>query len=149
MVLTYLFLPDTTGLDLKEQERRWAFIRSGREHEYHGPAVHPKHLSVWERLRGKGKYYDAELDYKQKVEEFRAEWEAAMARKVSENDKGEDFAIDTDDSLLEGHVHSYFHRTSPMFRGMEEKPSKSDNFALPPAAQEGDSTDSFNEKTQQ
>lgn len=149
VVLTYLFLPDTTGLDLKEQERRWAFIRSGREHEYHGPAVHPKHLSVWERLRGKGKYYDAELDYKQKVEEFRAEWEAAMARKVSENDKGEDFAIDTDDSLLEGHVHSYFHRTSPMFRGMEEKPSKSDNFALPPAAQEGDSTDSFNEKTQQ
>ncbi|PKX98877.1 putative MFS phosphate transporter [Aspergillus novofumigatus IBT 16806] len=149
VVLTYLFLPDTTGLDLKEQERRWAFIRSGREHEYHGPAVHSKHLSVWERLRGKGKYYDAELDYKQKVEEFRAEWEAAMARKASENDKVEDLAFDTDESLLEGHVHSYFHRTSPMFRGMEEKPAKSDNFALPPAAQGGDSTDSFNEKTQQ
>ncbi|KNG82393.1 MFS phosphate transporter [Aspergillus nomiae NRRL 13137] len=147
MVLTYVFLPDTTGLDLKEQERRWQYIRDGREHEYHGPAVHPKHLSLWERLMGKGKLYDADADYKQKVEEYRAEWESAMAARIAEKNKGEDLAMDTDESLLEGHVHAYFHRTSPMFRPMEQN-SKSDNFALPPAAQEDDSTMSFNEKSE-
>ncbi|KAB8267340.1 major facilitator superfamily domain-containing protein [Aspergillus minisclerotigenes] len=147
MVLTYVFLPDTTGLDLKEQERRWQYIRDGREHEYHGPAVHPKHLSLWERLMGKGKLYDADADYKQKVEEYRAEWESAMAARIAEKEKGEELAMDTDESLLEGHVHSYFHRTSPMFRPMEQN-AKSDNFALPPAAQEDDSTASFNEKSE-
>ena len=31
------------------QERRWFFIRNGRATEYHGPAVHWRHLSRWER----------------------------------------------------------------------------------------------------
>lgn len=145
--LTFIFLPDTTGLDLKEQERRWNYIREGRESEYHGPAIHPKHLSLWERIWGVGKNYDAAADYKQKVEEYRAEWESAMARKMSEKTPGEELAMDTDDTLLEGHVHTYFHRTSPMFRPMEQTgPNKTDNFALPPAAQEGDSMDSYEEK---
>ncbi|KAM5524664.1 hypothetical protein FOXYSP1_00708 [Fusarium oxysporum f. sp. phaseoli] len=39
MLLTWIFLPDTTGLDLKEQERRWYYIRDGKESEYHGVAV--------------------------------------------------------------------------------------------------------------
>ncbi|THC96970.1 hypothetical protein EYZ11_003526 [Aspergillus tanneri] len=147
VILTFVFLPDTTGLDLKEQERRWAYIREGREHEYHGPAVHPKHLSLWERITGKGKFYNAELDYRRKVEEYRAEWEAAMSRKIAEKDNGEELELDTDEDLLEGHVHSYFHRTSPMFRPMEQN-AKSDNFALPPAAQDGDSSESFNEKSE-
>lgn len=34
-ILTLIFLPDTTGLDLKEQERRWAHIRAGKEAHYH------------------------------------------------------------------------------------------------------------------
>lgn len=144
MIITYLFLPDTTGLDLKEQERRWQFIRAGREQDYHGPAVHPKHLSVYERFRGVGKYYNAELDYKQKVEEYRAEWEAAMTNKHSEKEGHDlDLPVDTDESLLEGHVHSYFERTSPMFRGNEKSlHGKTGDFALPPAAAEGGSTDS-------
>lgn len=96
---------------------------------------------------GKGKLYDADADYKQKVEEYRAEWESAMAARIAEKEKGEELAMDTDESLLEGHVHSYFHRTSPMFRPMEQN-AKSDNFALPPAAQEDDSTVSFNEKSE-
>ncbi|PKY01508.1 putative MFS phosphate transporter [Aspergillus campestris IBT 28561] len=146
LILTYVFLPDTTGLDLKEQERRWEYIRQGREEDYHGPAVHSKHLSWFERRTGKGKHYDAELDYKQKVEEYRAEWEAAMERKFTEKTNAEQLAMDTDDSLLEGHVHSYFHRTSPMFRPMEHT-GKGDDFALPPAAQEGDSDSYDNEKT--
>ncbi|KAI9934689.1 hypothetical protein ASPWEDRAFT_53814 [Aspergillus wentii DTO 134E9] len=149
MILTFMFLPDTTGLDLKEQERRWTYLREGREHEYHGPAVHPKHLSFWERITGKGQYYNAELDYQRKVEEYRAQWEEAMTQKLAEKDKGEELEMDTDETLLEGHVHSYFHRTSPMFRPMEHTGSnKADDFALPPAAQEGDSVDSsFNEKS--
>jgi hypothetical protein len=31
------------------QERRWRFMRAGREEEYHGVAVHPRHLSRYER----------------------------------------------------------------------------------------------------
>ncbi|KAJ5666209.1 uncharacterized protein N7477_008657 [Penicillium maclennaniae] len=132
MVLTLVFLPDTTGLDLKEQERRWQYLREGREAEYHGAAVHPAHLSLYERfVLRKSRYYDAEKDYQQKVEEYRLEWEAAMAQKLQEQDKED--AFDTDDSLLEGHVHTYFHRTSPMFKGQEKLGGKQDNFTLPPS----------------
>jgi len=86
-LLTYLFLPDTTGLDLKEQERRWNFIRAGRGQDYHGIAIHPKHLSVWERFRGVGKNYNAELDYAQKVSEMRKDWEEFQAFKAMEEEK--------------------------------------------------------------
>jgi hypothetical protein len=146
-LITAFFLPDTTGLDLKEQERRWEYLRQGREEDYHGPAVHPKHLSWYERyVLRKGRYYNAELDYQQKVEEYRAEWEAAMAQKVAEKENEQSF--DTDESLLEGHVHTYFHRTSPMFKGMEKNvaTSKQDNFTLPPPA-ESESEENFNEKS--
>ncbi|RJE18120.1 MFS phosphate transporter [Aspergillus sclerotialis] len=135
MVLTVLFLPDTTGLDLKEQERRWTYIRQGREHEYHGVAVHPRHLSLWERVRGKGKYYDPHLDYKQKIEDARAEWEAAMARRACEQDGD---GIDSDDTLLDGHLHSYFYRTSPKSGGLEnDNAVKAESVVLPPASQDG------------
>ncbi|KAJ5738813.1 hypothetical protein N7493_001968 [Penicillium malachiteum] len=142
-IVTFFFLPDTTGLDLKEQERRWQYIRRGEEKEYHGPAVHPKHLSLYERLvLHLDRNYDAEKDYQHKVEEYRVEWESAMAAKFAEKDQGEESFEDTDDSLLEGHVHTYFHRTSPMFKGMSplEKPGSSmkkekDEFKLPPAAE--------------
>lgn len=105
MVLTLLFLPDTTGLDLKEQERRWNFIRDGREHEYHGVAVHPKHLSWWERLRGVGKHYDPKLDYEQKVQELRGEWEESMMKKHEELPAHED----SDEWSTD--MSSYFERT--------------------------------------
>ena len=111
MVLTLLFLPDTTGLDLKEQERRWQYIRAGRESDYHGVAVHPKHLSLYERLRGVGKYYDAELDYQQKIEEMRSDWEASQARQAHE--KEGQFDDDAhDDSVWSSDVSTYFEKTS-------------------------------------
>ncbi|OJJ50101.1 hypothetical protein ASPZODRAFT_128708 [Penicilliopsis zonata CBS 506.65] len=133
LLLTYLFLPDTTGLDLKEQERRWEYIRSGREAEYHGPAIHSKHLSVWERFRGVGKNYNAEIDYQQKVEEMRSTWEAAMIEKT-QDESGT--AVDTDEELHEGQVHEYFRRTSPMFGGAEKTLPREEGFSLPPAAEE-------------
>lgn len=138
VLLTWIFLPDTTGLDLKEQERRWMYLRQGREQDYHGPAVHPKHLSLWERYRGKANYYNPELDYRQKVLEFRAEWEAAMARRNSENEKtDQQFDDDMEEGLLKGHVNSYFRRTSPSFRGQESVNTNEDGFTLPPAAESG------------
>lgn len=107
-VITWIFLPDTTGLDLKEQERRWNFIRAGREHEYHGVAVHPKHLSLYERLRGVGKPYDPKLDYEQKIQEMRGEWEAAQMRKAQEVDAAYNHE---DEDEWGSDVSSYFQRT--------------------------------------
>ncbi|KAI1993940.1 hypothetical protein LOZ53_001996 [Ophidiomyces ophidiicola] len=121
MILTFIFLPDTTGLDLKEQERRWFYIRNGREDEYHGSAVHPSHLSLWERFRGVGKHYDAELDYKQKVQELREEWLASLARHVDEKPRPY-----TDADLSEGlgyaSVLQYFERTSPTITAKQRLP---------------------------
>ncbi|KAK4545747.1 hypothetical protein LTR36_002701 [Oleoguttula mirabilis] len=107
-ILTILFLPDTTGLDLKEQERRWAYIRSGREKEYHGVAVHPKHLSMWENFRGVSKQYNAEEDYRQRVEEMRADWEAAMVRRAEEKEGAKDDVMEDDWS---SEVSTFFERT--------------------------------------
>lgn len=107
-ILTFVFLPDTTGLDLKEQERRWTYIRAGRENDYHGIAIHPKHLSLWERFRGVGKHYDPVLDYEQKVEDMRGEWEAWQVRKQMEGFEHDD-AVDEDWS---DEVSAYFTRTN-------------------------------------
>jgi len=114
-VITWVFLPDTTGLDLKEQERRWAYIRAGREHEYHGVAIHPKHLSVWERFRGVQKDYNAELDYKQKLEDLRGDWEEWQRRKHAEEVNDHDGDEEYSDTVSE-----YFTRTwknSPSLKG--------------------------------
>jgi hypothetical protein len=103
MVVTAIFLPDTTGLDLKEQERRFHYIRQGREQDYHGIAVHPHHLSLWERFRGAGKYYDPQLDYQSKVADLRDEW----SEKMSSEDDLTDIAGDD----YPPEVHEYFVRT--------------------------------------
>ncbi|KAE9570253.1 putative inorganic phosphate transporter 1-6 [Colletotrichum fructicola] len=103
MLLTWLFLPDTTGLDLKEQERRWTYIRSGRESEYHGVAVHPEHLSLWERIRGVGKYYDAEKDHKAQIEDMRKEWEDRQAEQGEKEPE-----VWEDHDLFSEEIHGYF-----------------------------------------
>ena len=121
-LVTWLFLPDTTGLDLKEQERRWAFIRAGREKEYQGVAIHSKHLSVWERFRGIGKQYNAEADYKQRVEEMRSDWEAAMARRAAEKEAAHD-----DDDMDDGwssEISTFFERTQGKNKGAAKSPFK-------------------------
>jgi MFS family permease len=125
--LTVVFLPDTTGLDLKEQERRWHYIRTGREQDYHGVAVHPKHLSLWERFRGISKYYDADLDYKQKIEEMRGEWEEEMMNKVNEKDGNREAAFDDDE--FPSNVSTYFQKTtkSPMLAGREDEKLTEEN----------------------
>lgn len=125
-LLTWLFLPDTTGLDLKEQERRWAYIRAGREEEYHGIAIHPKHLSVWERMRGVGKNYDAKLDYEAKIAEMREDWVQAQERKYEELGEKDTFEDDTEDYHED--VNKFFHRTTSGSRYRpNEKAGESDS----------------------
>lgn len=123
MIVTIVFLPDTTGLDLKEQERRWQFIRAGRSDDYHGIAIHPKHLSLWERWRGVGRGYDPDMDYRQKINDLRKDWEMAQARLVAEREGrrygggGDDDAGHYDDDGeewdddLSTEVSSYFEKT--------------------------------------
>lgn len=112
MLVTLMFLPDTTGLDLKEQERRWQFIRAGKESEYHGIAIHPKHLSLYERLTGVGKSYDPDLDYKQKIDDMRYDWETRQARIANEKPGHDDDEVDADDSVWSSEVSTYFEKTS-------------------------------------
>jgi hypothetical protein len=106
-IVTELFIPDTTGLDLREQDRYWAFVREGRAGEYHGIAVHPRHLSWWERVVLKrGAAYDPELDRKQRVKELRVVYEARMQER--EMNKGEEREDDDEGSEITKGLHTYF-----------------------------------------
>ena len=78
--MTEVFIPDTTGLDLREQERYWECVRSGREHEYHGICVNPRHLSWFEhRILKKSRFYDPEQDRQDRLDDLRREWESTRA----------------------------------------------------------------------
>lgn len=80
LITTFVFLPDTTGLDLREQERYWEHVMSGRREDYHGVAVHPRHLSLFERVVLKRHLpYNPQLDAQQKTEEFRQVYSSTMA----------------------------------------------------------------------
>ena len=101
-VLTMVFIPDTTGLDLREQERYWECVVQGREQDYHGVAIHPRHLSFYERVVLKRhRYYDPELDRQQKMRELEAHFHS------SKNEKGGDDEFPTDD-LMEADLQLYF-----------------------------------------
>nr|UJH94480.1 PTH1-2 [Starmerella bombicola] len=137
MVLTLVFMPDVTGLDLREQDRRWRFIMDGRESEYHGVAINPMHLSWWERFRGVGKNYNPEADFKQKVDEMRGEWEDRQRQKFSETELLDDDYEDLE--KVSPQIHNYFVKTSPhmspMFKGDNSSAPDSDDLKLPEAAQ--------------
>ena len=123
MLLTFLFLPDTTGLDLKEQERRWSYIRDGRQKDYHGIAVHPQHLSLWERLIGIGKTYDAEVDLKDKIKDMRNEWTAKERSRADLEANGR-LTDDVDGADWSDEIDKYFRRTDSSER---EKPQSAAN----------------------
>ncbi|MCJ1428374.1 hypothetical protein MMC29_006283 [Sticta canariensis] len=52
-LLTLLFMPDPLRVSLAEVDRRWNYLRTGRV--YHGEAVKPGNLSLFERFIGVGK----------------------------------------------------------------------------------------------
>lgn len=112
-IVTELFIPDTTGLDLREQDRYWAFVREGRPGEYHGIAVHPRHLSWWERvILKRGKAYDPELDRQQRVKELRIVYEARMQEKEAQQEQGKGGERMEDEEDAESEItktlHTYF-----------------------------------------
>ncbi|KAI1096142.1 MFS general substrate transporter [Rostrohypoxylon terebratum] len=106
MLITYIWLPDTTGLDLKEQERRWSYILEGRDSDYHGIAIHPAHLSLWERWMGIGKNYHPDLDMKAKIRDMRTDWEEREAARAGSDAESATPADDDDDYTDE--IHDYF-----------------------------------------
>eukprot|EP00592_Proboscia_alata_P017994 CAMPEP_0194414700 /NCGR_PEP_ID=MMETSP0176-20130528/13414_1 /TAXON_ID=216777 /ORGANISM="Proboscia alata, Strain PI-D3" /LENGTH=633 /DNA_ID=CAMNT_0039218899 /DNA_START=18 /DNA_END=1919 /DNA_ORIENTATION=- len=48
-IISLITIPDTTSLDLCEQDKRWRMIMQGRGHDYVGPAIDPNYLSFYER----------------------------------------------------------------------------------------------------
>ncbi|KAL3156851.1 hypothetical protein ABBQ38_001120 [Trebouxia sp. C0009 RCD-2024] len=68
--LTLVFLPDPLRISLAETDRRWRYIMAGRT--YHGEAINPKSLSIFEwavlRLH---KDYDRKLDAQEALEDLR------------------------------------------------------------------------------
>eukprot|EP00884_Botryococcus_braunii_P001670 jgi/Botrbrau1/11503/Bobra.0198s0001.1 len=80
LIFTILFVPDIMRLDLREGDRRWHYIKSGRQHHYHGEAINPVNLSLWERLTGQAKNYDAGLDTKMVRQEITAAQERRRSK---------------------------------------------------------------------
>ncbi|KAJ1331217.1 MFS transporter PHS family inorganic phosphate transporter [Microdochium nivale] len=123
MLMTWLWLPDTTGLDLKEQERRWQYILDGRAEQYHGIAIHPRHLSVWERWMGVGRSYHPDLDVKAKIRDLRADWEDREATRATD----EAGPVDLDDDYTED-IDNYFRgSTSGKGPDISEKKAKANS----------------------
>ena len=70
--VTAIWLPDTTGLELEEYDRLQRKAMLGKFDDYHGEAVNPKHLSMWEyRLLKWGDRYDPEQDQRDFIEEMK------------------------------------------------------------------------------
>ncbi|CAJ2501992.1 Uu.00g048450.m01.CDS01 [Anthostomella pinea] len=151
MLITFIWLPDTTGLDLKEQERRWSYILQGREHEYHGIAVHPRHLSLWERWTGVGKNYHPELDTKAKIRDLRSDWEEREASRTAS--EAESASIDNDDDEFNQQIHDYFKgnpvsTTSSLLKGEKSKGIDSSPSASQKSRSDATATDQIsNEKS--
>lgn len=103
-ILTIVFVADTTGLDLREQERYWLCIRGGRVQDYHGVAIHPRHLSLWESLvLHSNRYYEPALDRQDKMNELRAKYEALIAITNIEEDE-----LELHDNWVSENVAKYF-----------------------------------------
>lgn len=79
-IVTLVFVADTSGLDLRELERYWSYVREGRAEDYHGVSVHPRHLSLFERVvLRRHAAYNPELDRQAKMDELRAAYETMRA----------------------------------------------------------------------
>lgn len=63
-------------------------MREGRQNEYHGIAIHPRHISLFEQfaLRRHGNY-NPELDGRDKLNELQALYERVQTKKISEDDQ--------------------------------------------------------------
>ncbi|KAK5038099.1 hypothetical protein LTS07_001567 [Exophiala sideris] len=106
-ILTIVFIPDTTGLDLREQERYWYFVKEGRAQDYHGVAIHPRHLSWFEKTVLKRHLnYNPELDRQSKVEELRDLYNKVEGNKALESDDEKTLKGNSD--MIPDNVSKYF-----------------------------------------
>ncbi|KAK5947812.1 hypothetical protein OHC33_011153 [Knufia fluminis] len=104
-VLTMAFVPDTTGLDLPEQQRYWSRVVEGRQNNYHGVAIHPEHLSWYERaVLGRAENYDSEKDRMERIAELREEYE----KSGNGDERGEQEAPIGTEVDPDGNVKKYF-----------------------------------------
>ena len=94
-------------------------VHDGRPNEYHGVAIHPQHLSVWERWMGVGKNYHPELDTKQKIQDIRSEWEEREAARAGSDSESGNY--EEDDSEFTAQVDSYFRGKPAPINTMSEK----------------------------
>eukprot|EP00884_Botryococcus_braunii_P005563 jgi/Botrbrau1/15007/Bobra.0018s0106.1 len=62
-LVTLLFIPDLTLLNLAEGDCRWASLRQGGAAPYTGEAINPRNLSFYERLVGIGAPYTPDLKH--------------------------------------------------------------------------------------
>lgn len=70
-------------------------MREGRQDEYHGIAIHPRHLSLFEKVSWKlGRNYDPELDRKAKIEELRSLYNKVNSEKGTESTEETGQSID-------------------------------------------------------
>jgi hypothetical protein len=107
-----IFIPDTTGLDLKEQDRYWQYVREGRPSDYHGIAVHPRHLSWWEKVVLKRHLaYNPDQDRIDKAEEMRKAYEARIAQMADEKNKVDGAVAGEEDEEISSAATSYFEKT--------------------------------------
>ncbi|KWU43916.1 MFS general substrate transporter [Rhodotorula sp. JG-1b] len=116
MFCTAFFLPDTTGLDLREQERYWRCVRAGRAEDYHGVAIHPHHLSWYERvILKRQKHYDPVQDKLDRIEELRVLYEASLI---------EDSAMNPEAAALDEGVIRYFQAEAPRAERVQRQITK-------------------------
>ncbi|ORY79862.1 putative Pi-transporter A-1 [Protomyces lactucae-debilis] len=132
-IITWLFIPDVTGLDLEEQERYFTYIRQGQGTAYHGLAVHRCHLSNWEiYVLKKHLQYDGALDAQAKIVEMRDEyrqWKQERAQRVMEGsqetlemitEKGEPQKLQDHEDDAEKLFGGLDHRTREYFENEEQ-----------------------------
>lgn len=106
-ILTIVFIPDTTGLDLREQERYWYYVKEGRPQDYHGVAIHPRHISWFEKTVLKRHLnYNPELDRQSKVDELRDLYNKVEGNKAVESDDEKTLKGNSD--LIPDNVSKYF-----------------------------------------
>ncbi|BGP42538.1 hypothetical protein JCM10449v2_006550 [Rhodotorula kratochvilovae] len=109
-IVTAVWLPDTTGLELREIERYWRCVRAGHPELYHGVAIHPHHLSWYERVVLKrDRYYDPAQDKLDRIEELRVLYESHLIAR--EDETGESY--DPDHSFISPDVERYFQNEAP------------------------------------
>lgn len=107
-IITFVFVPDTSGLDLRELERYWIYVRDGRAGDYHGVAVHPRHLSLWERMVHKRHLaYNPELDRHAKIDELRQAYESMRALNGMEGGDADHLTAEQRD-FLENELANFF-----------------------------------------